>query len=106
MPGPGGINGSQPFKLTVESFNRPHNVAGGGARANAPTALNNAQPAAAPHRARTAHSRARPRSRKAAAAATSFRVHSASCLAVRRVALGLGREAAEGLYGGLQITRS
>ena len=48
MPGPGGINGSQPFKLTVESFNRPHNVAGGGARANAPTALNNAQPAAAP----------------------------------------------------------
>ncbi len=48
MPGPGEINGSQPFKLTVESFNRPHNVAGGGARANAPAALNNAQPAAAP----------------------------------------------------------
>ena len=48
MPGPGGINGSQPFKLTVESINRPHNVAGGGARANAPAALNNAEPAAAP----------------------------------------------------------
>ena len=48
MPGPGGINGSQPFKLTAASFNRPHNVAGGGARANAPAALNNAQPAAAP----------------------------------------------------------
>ena len=48
MPGPGEINGSQPFKLTVEGFNRPHNVAGGGARANAPAALNNAQPAAAP----------------------------------------------------------
>ena len=32
MPGPGGINGSHPFKLTVESFNRPNNVAGGGAR--------------------------------------------------------------------------
>jgi len=36
------------LKLTVESFNRPHNVAGGDARANAPAALNNAQPAAAP----------------------------------------------------------
>lgn len=48
MPGPGEINGSRPFKLTVESFNRPNNVAGGGARANAPAALNNAQPAAAP----------------------------------------------------------
>ena len=48
MPGPVGINGSQPFKLTVEGFNRPHNVANGGARANAPAALNNAQPAAAP----------------------------------------------------------
>lgn len=48
MPGPGEINGSQPFKLTVESFNRPHNVAGGDARTNAPAALNNAQPAAAP----------------------------------------------------------
>ena len=48
MPGPGEINGSQPFKLTVESFNRPNNVAGGGARANAPAALNNAEPAPAP----------------------------------------------------------
>ena len=48
MPGPVGINGSQPFKLTVEGFNRPHNVAGGDARANAPAALNNARPAAAP----------------------------------------------------------
>ena len=48
MPGPGEINGSRPFKLTVESFNRSNNVAGGGARANAPAALNNARPAAAP----------------------------------------------------------
>ncbi len=47
MPGPGEINESQPFKLTIESY-RPNNVANGGARANAPAALNNAQPAAAP----------------------------------------------------------
>jgi len=33
MPGPGEINGSQPFKLTIESFNRANNVANGGARA-------------------------------------------------------------------------
>ena len=39
MPGPGEINGSQPFKLTVESFNRSNNVAGGGARANAPASI-------------------------------------------------------------------
>ncbi len=48
MPGPGEINGSQPFKLTIEGYNRASNVANGGARANAPAALNNAQPAAAP----------------------------------------------------------
>jgi len=48
MPGPGEINGPQPFKLTIESFNRANNVANGGARANAPAALNNAQPSAAP----------------------------------------------------------
>ncbi len=48
MPGTGEINGSQPFKLTIESYNRANNVAGGGARANAPAALNNARPAAAP----------------------------------------------------------
>ena len=47
MPGPGEINGSQPFKLTIEDFTRANNVAGGGARANAPAALNNAEPAAA-----------------------------------------------------------
>ena len=48
MPGPGEISGSQPFKLTIEDFTRANNVAGGGARANAPAALNNAEPAAAP----------------------------------------------------------
>ena len=48
MPGPGEINGSQPFKLTIEDFTRANNVANGGARANAPAALNNAEPAAAP----------------------------------------------------------
>ena len=48
MPGTGEINGSQPFKLTIESYNRANNVANGGARANAPAALNNAEPAAAP----------------------------------------------------------
>ena len=47
MPGLGEINGSQPFKLTIESY-RTNNVANGGARANAPAALNNAEPAAAP----------------------------------------------------------
>ena len=47
MPGPGEINGSQPFKLTIENY-RSHNVANNGARANALAALNNAQPAAAP----------------------------------------------------------
>ena len=47
MPGPGEINGSQSFKLTIENY-RTNNVANNGARANAPAALNNAQPAAAP----------------------------------------------------------
>jgi hypothetical protein len=47
MPGPGEINGSQSFKLTIENY-RTNNVANNGARANAPAALNNAEPAAAP----------------------------------------------------------
>ena len=47
MPGPGEINGSRPFKLTIENY-RVNNSANGGARANAPAALNNAEPAAAP----------------------------------------------------------
>ena len=47
MPGPGEINGSQPFKLTIEGYNRANNVANGGARANSPAALNNAQPGGA-----------------------------------------------------------
>ncbi|MBQ2623621.1 MAG: hypothetical protein IJG18_00815 [Kiritimatiellae bacterium] len=47
MPGTGEINGSQSFKLTIENY-RTNNVANNGARANAPAALNNAQPAAAP----------------------------------------------------------
>ena len=46
MAGPGEINNnSQPFKLTIESFNRPANAAVNAA--NAPQQLANAQPA--PH---------------------------------------------------------